>query len=49
MSATVLVVDADLSNCANWDALLLSEGCEVTGELLCLAFYVSPANDSSIA
>src|SRR4051812_14176419 len=29
MTATVLIVDADLSNCANWEALLLSQGCSV--------------------
>jgi putative two-component system response regulator len=29
MTATVLVVDADPSNCADWEALLLSQGCDV--------------------
>jgi putative two-component system response regulator len=29
MTATVLIVDADPSNCANWEALLLSQGCDV--------------------
>ena len=29
MTATVLVVDADPSNCADWEALLISQGCDV--------------------
>jgi putative two-component system response regulator len=29
MAATVLVVDADPSSCADWEALLLGQGCEV--------------------
>jgi putative two-component system response regulator len=29
MTATVLVVDADPSSCANWKALLLGQGCDV--------------------
>ena len=29
MTATVLVVDGDPSNSANWEALLISQGCEV--------------------
>jgi len=29
MTARVLVVDADPANCANWESLLLSQGCDV--------------------